>query len=39
MFGVAKYVGISALAAAGVIYHAFSTREQYDSSCHLCLYI
>ncbi len=30
MLGIPKYVGVSALAALGVIYHAFSTREQYD---------
>ena len=28
MIGLKKYVGLSTLAAAGVVYHAFSTREQ-----------
>ena len=28
MFSTTKYFGLSALAAAGVVYHAFSTREQ-----------
>ena len=36
MLGIRKYVGISALAAAGVVYHAFSTREQYDFPCFSC---
>ncbi len=36
MLGIRKYVGISALAAAGVVYHAFSTREQYDFPCFCC---
>ena len=35
MLGIPKYVGISALAAVGVVYHAFSTREQYDFQCLL----
>lgn len=36
MLGIPKYVGISALAAVGVVYHAFSTREQYDIQCLCC---
>lgn len=31
---VPKYFGISALAALGVIYHAFSTREQFFPSVY-----
>ncbi|CAL5228388.1 g11511 [Coccomyxa viridis] len=34
MLGIRKYVGISALAAAGVVYHAFSTREQFFPSVY-----
>ena len=36
MLGIRKYVGISALAAAGVVYHAFSTREQYAFPSFYC---
>jgi len=28
MRSVRKYIGVSTLAALGVVYHAFSTREQ-----------
>ncbi len=28
MLGFRKYVGLSTLLACGVVYHAFSTREQ-----------
>ncbi len=38
MLGIRKYVGISALAAAGVVYHAFSTREQYAFPCFYCMH-